>query len=88
MSDTDVKGKSLRLERLRAQVGLMRVVNKGSYNRVEKERATFGPVLPFPLPELVLVVLAGRVVVASSGAARFLPASHRFYSAPAQLGNG
>ena len=51
----------------------------------KSERATFGPDLPFALPVLVLAVLTGRVVVASSGAARFLPASHQLYSASAWL---
>jgi len=59
----------------------LKEVIEGPEKLPENERATFGPVLPFALPALVLVVLAGRVVVASSGAARFLPASHKSYSA-------
>ena len=66
----------------------MRAANKGLNKLLEKGRATFGPVLPFALPELVFVVLVGRVVVVSSGAARFLPASHIFYSASVSLGKG
>ena len=55
-------------------------VNKGPDILPGSERVTFGPVLPFALPVLVLMVLAGRAVVASSGAVRFLPASHKSYS--------
>lgn len=47
----------------------------------EDGRATLGPVFPLALPAVVLAVLVGRVV-ASSGAARFLPASRKLYSAP------
>jgi len=50
--------------------------NKGPKGSLERGRATLGPALPFALPELVLAVLAGRVVAASSGTARFPPASH------------
>lgn len=73
MSDADVEWVSLRLERLRAQIGLVETANKEPEKLSESERVTFGPVLPFAFPAPVLTVLAGRVVVASSGAARFLP---------------
>lgn len=63
----------------------MKVVNEGPEKSPESERATLGPLLPFAFPVLVLVVLVGRVVVASSGAARFLPAPHKSYQHQCEL---
>lgn len=72
VSESEVKWVGLRLERLRTQVCLFKWTVRGQ-RKWQKRGATLGPVLPFALPVLVFVVFAGRVAVASSGAARFLP---------------